>query len=256
MIPKKIHYCWFGSDPLGALQEKCLQSWKEHLPHYEFRRWSAEDLPLHIPYVKKMYARKRWAYLTDYMRLYALFEYGGFYMDLDVELLKPLDDLLENRFVSAYENVSNQMLECHLLGSEPKHPFLSDGLDFYRKDFRLRWSHPPVVPKMMTQIAKKKYGYNSKNFTGKERLLSEGIRVFPFHYFSPLPYDARKEEDVSKYLTEEKTYAIHYWDYGWKPQSIPHRLRNLPWAFMSCKEWWGFFKMCFNIFKRPKQIGQ
>ena len=103
MIPKIIHYCWFGDESFGDLQNRCIATWKKFLPDYKLCHWRASDLPFQILYVKKMYQNKRWAYLSDYMRLYALYHYGGIYLDLDVEILKPLDDLLENDFFISYE---------------------------------------------------------------------------------------------------------------------------------------------------------
>lgn len=250
MIPKKIHYCWFGEDPFGPIQERCFASWKKYLPEYQYIHWKSAHLRMHIPYIARMYKQKRWAYLSDYMRFYALYEYGGIYMDLDVEVLKSLGDLLTERFVSGYENTSGKILQCHFLASRARHPFALDVLNFYQKDFRLRYSHPPVVPKVFAKIATKKYGF-IKVKQPEEILLKEGIRIFPYNYFSPLPYEFRKNDNRQEYISGD-SYVVHHWDYGWKPKGILHRLRVLPWAFMTIPEWWQFFRMCLKIFTVKK----
>ena len=94
-IPKIIHYCWFGGNPLPELAEKCIESWKKYLPDYEIIRWDENNFDFNInDYVKEAYENKKWAFITDYVRLYAMYNYGGIYMDTDVEVLKSLDCFL------------------------------------------------------------------------------------------------------------------------------------------------------------------
>lgn len=98
MIPKVIHYCWFGRNPKPKLFNTCLKSWRTYCPDYKIIEWNEdnyaiEDSPL---YVKQAYENKKWAFVTDYVRLQVVYENGGIYLDTDVELLKPLDGLLEN----------------------------------------------------------------------------------------------------------------------------------------------------------------
>ena len=96
MIPKIIHYCWFGGKPLDALGKKCLRSWKKHFPDYEIIRWDESNVDLTgCQYAREAYAEKKWAFVSDYVRYKVLYEQGGIYFDTDVEVLRSFDDILE-----------------------------------------------------------------------------------------------------------------------------------------------------------------
>ena len=98
MIPKVIHYCWFGRGELPPLAKKCLDSWKKYCPDYEIKEWNEDNFDLDsYPYVREAYDKRKFAFVTDVVRLYALYHEGGIYMDTDVEVLKPLDRFLSHR---------------------------------------------------------------------------------------------------------------------------------------------------------------
>ncbi len=125
MIPKKIHYCWFGGAPLPDLVQKCIASWQEHCPEYEIIRWDESNFDLNCcDYVKEAYQAQKWAFVSDVARLYALVTYGGIYMDTDMELLKPLDDILQYEAISGFE--SNCRISAGLLSCHAKHPFFQE----------------------------------------------------------------------------------------------------------------------------------
>ena len=95
-IPKIIHYCWFGGNPLPELAQKCIESWKKYCPDYEIKRWDETNFDLDCcDYVREAYQEKKWAFVSDYARFKILYEYGGVYFDTDVELIKPIDDIVE-----------------------------------------------------------------------------------------------------------------------------------------------------------------
>lgn len=95
MIPKIIHYCWFGGNPLPELAVKCIESWKKYCPDYEIKRWDESNFDLKCcDYVKEAYQAKKWAFVSDYVRFKVLYDEGGLYFDTDVELIKPIDDIL------------------------------------------------------------------------------------------------------------------------------------------------------------------
>ena len=105
MIPKKIHYCWFGRNPKPKLAEKCIASWKKYCPDYEIIEWNEDNFDIDMnAYVKSAYEQKKYAFLTDYARLLIIYENGGVYFDTDVELIKPIDDLLENKSFFGFED--------------------------------------------------------------------------------------------------------------------------------------------------------
>ena len=105
-IPKIIHYCWFGGNPLPELAQKCIASWKKYCPDYEIREWNESNFDVNTAplYVRQAYSKKKWAFVTDYVRLWAMTKYGGIYMDTDVEVTRPLDSILEHEAVSGYED--------------------------------------------------------------------------------------------------------------------------------------------------------
>ena len=95
MIPKVIHYCWFGRNPLPPLASKCIASWKKYLPDYEIKEWNEDNFDVNIiPYTKEAYEAKKYAFVSDYARFWILYHYGGLYFDTDVEVIKPLDDII------------------------------------------------------------------------------------------------------------------------------------------------------------------
>ena len=104
MIPKVIHYCWFGHHPLSPLAKKCMKSWKRYFPDYEIKEWNEGNFDLsYCDYVREAYEAKKWAFVSDYARLKIVYEQGGIYMDVDVELIKPLDELTERDGYMGFE---------------------------------------------------------------------------------------------------------------------------------------------------------
>ena len=107
MIPKIIHYCWFGGKPLPDEAKKLISTWKKYCPDYDIREWNENNFDINdCFYVKEAFEAKKWAFITDYVRLKVLYDYGGVYMDTDVEVCKPLDDLLSYNGVSGFESPS------------------------------------------------------------------------------------------------------------------------------------------------------
>ena len=104
MIPKIIHYCWFGKNPLPEETKEFIESWKKYCPQYKIIEWNEDNFDINkLRYTKEAYEHKKWAFITDYVRLYALYYYGGIYMDTDVEVTKPLDCFLEEQGFSGFE---------------------------------------------------------------------------------------------------------------------------------------------------------
>ena len=227
MIPKIIHYCWFGDKSFGSLQEKCIDSWKKFLPDYKIYHWSSSDLPMKIPYVKKMYKNKRWAYLSDYIRFYALNKYGGIYFDTDVEVFKSFDDLLENEFFLGYESFN--LVNGAVIGSVLGHKFGLECLNFYENSLYFKISSPPPIPWVLKKILKNNYNY--PNIEQKDEF-SLNCKIFPTEYFYSLPMKEKNNKNFHKYLTKN-SYSIHHWEHSWgKKTSFWNDIKNTPWAFL------------------------
>lgn len=130
MIPKIIHYCWFGGNPKSELILRCIDSWKKFLPDYEIREWNEENFDINSnTYVKQAYEAKKWAFVSDYARLYALYTYGGIYLDTDILLLKSLDSFLYDEAFTGFE--ANDSTATGVMGCEPGNAFIKDFFEMY-----------------------------------------------------------------------------------------------------------------------------
>ena len=120
MIPKRIHYCWFGRGQMPDLAIKCIESWHRFMPDYEYKLWNEDNFNItSVPYVKEAYESRKYAFVTDYVRLYALFTEGGIYMDTDVELLSNLDKFLNNQVGKySYDDLSINILYLSTIDTE------------------------------------------------------------------------------------------------------------------------------------------
>lgn len=131
MIPKIIHWCWLSDDPIPDNLQKCMESWKKHLPNYEFIHWDFIRFPKgKSKWVDDAFACRKYAFAADYIRLYALYHYGGIYLDMDVEVLKPFDDLLNLKTIVCEQNGVHG-LEVAAFGAEKKAKWLKCCLNYY-----------------------------------------------------------------------------------------------------------------------------
>lgn len=134
MIPKKIHYCWFGGAPKSEIIQKCMATWSEVLPDYEVREWTENDLNLLKDniYVQQAYAAKKWAFVSDVFRLYALKKEGGIYLDTDVEIRKPLEQFLSHDFfIGSEQNGKFKGMGSAVIGACADNPIITQMLDVY-----------------------------------------------------------------------------------------------------------------------------
>ena len=211
MIPKIIHYCWFGGNPLPDLAKKCIASWKKYLPEYEINEWNESNFDIEsCAYVKEAYEEKKWAFVSDYARFYILYHYGGLYFDTDVELINSIDDILKHgSFMGAEGNYSG--INSGLgLGCEAGNPIFAEILQRYKKrHFRLAEGviDQLDVVKYVTEIFQE-YGYKPEN--GLQVI--SGITVYPKDYFSPMDYS------TGQITITENTRSIHHYTASWKSE--------------------------------------
>ena len=132
MIPKIVHYCWLSGDPYPEKIQYCINSWKKVIPDYEFVLWDTNKFPMDTcPWVKEAFEAKRYAFAADYIRLYALNQYGGIYLDSDVEVIKKFDNLLHLPYFVGNESFENR-IECAAFGAEKGTLWVKDCLDYYK----------------------------------------------------------------------------------------------------------------------------
>ena len=210
MIPKKIHYCWFGGNPLPELAVKCIESWKKHCPDYEIIEWNENNFDINCcDYVKEAYDAKKWAFVSDVARLYALVNHGGIYMDTDVEVLKSLDDILDYEAVSGFE--SEKCIPTGLMACEKNQQLFFELLHEYDNIHFLKKDGSLDLTTNVTRITKTclKYGLKLNN----SFQIINGFALFPNDYFCPKDY-ASKKINLTK-----NTYTIHHFDASWVPKS-------------------------------------
>ncbi len=208
MIPKVIHYCWFGKGEKSELAKKCIDSWKKYLPEYEIKEWNEDNFDVNINYYcKEAYEAKKYAFVTDYVRLYALYKEGGIYMDTDVEVLKPLDDFLKHPAFSSFEN--NNKVPTGLMASQKNNKWIKDLLDYYTdKHFIKKDGNFDTTTNVetITNISIKKYGLIPNN-TYQE--LKKQVVFYPSDWFCPKDW-----QTGNIYLTEN-SHAIHHFSGSW-----------------------------------------
>lgn len=211
MIPKIIHYCWFGRNPLPPLAIKCIESWKRVLPEYEIKEWNEDNFDLDVyPYAREAYDNRKFAFVTDIVRLYALFNEGGVYMDTDVEILKPLDPFLHHAAFSGFE--SEDSFQTGLMAAEKGSKWAKDNLEWYNDKHFVKDDGTLDTTTNVVIIMKvlEKYHFKLDN-TYQE--VSGYFTIYPKEYFCPKDYDTKKI-----HLTDN-TVAIHHFDGSWHSKS-------------------------------------
>ena len=119
-IPKVIHYCWFGGNPLPELAQRCIDSWRKYLPDYEIKEWNESNFNVNIiPYTAEAYQQGKYAFVSDYARFWILYRYGGIYFDTDVEVIRPLDDVLDRGGFMGFETHYKESLNPHEVATNP-----------------------------------------------------------------------------------------------------------------------------------------
>lgn len=208
MIPKIIHYCWFGGKPLPRDVKQCIASWKKYCPDYEIQQWDESnfDVTAH-PFTKAAYEANAWAFVSDYARLQVVYDNGGIYLDTDVELCKTLDGLLQENCYFGTQQVDDVVATGLGFGAEQEHPGVLammrqyDGLLFQPDN------KEAIACPILNTRAMKALGYVPQNTV--QRLNDIGVTIYPPEYFDPCsPGDAQD-------LTCENTVSIHHYSASW-----------------------------------------
>lgn len=216
MIPKIIHYCWFGRGQMPSLAEKCIASWKKYLPDYEIKEWNEDNFNLDLyPYVREAYNARKFAFVTDVVRLYALYTEGGIYMDTDVEVLKPLDQFLVHIAFSGFEG--HTTVSTGIMASERGGAWAKENLAYYDgRHFRKTDGSLDITTNVTTvtnyMLAK---GLKPNNTLQDFPNL---ITFYPKEYFCPIDYKTKKGEITSN------TYCIHHFAGSW--MSVRKKIKN------------------------------
>ena len=222
MIPKIIHYCWFGPKPFSRTVKKCLKTWHKHLSDYEFCFWNEQTCatyaeehhipnPMEHPFVQSAYKAQKYAFVADYVRFWALYHIGGIYLDTDMYVLRSFTPLLQAQFFCGWETATEgaagqcapaeagSTVSCGALGACALGACARDILNRY-DELLFDEAHIAeyVIPRIITPIIRQ----------------HPEVTIYPYDYFYPFPFNRRTDSRFLHYATND-TYAIHLWDISW-----------------------------------------
>lgn len=208
MIPKTIHYCWFGHGKMPKLAEKCIDSWHKYLPDYQLKLWNEDNFDLHInDYVKEAYQSRKFAFVTDFVRLHVLYNEGGIYMDTDVEVLKNLDGFLSLPAFSGFEG--DKFVPTGIMASEKYGLWAQEQLQYYTgRHFILPDGTLDLTTN--TQIISGIMHANGFVLKNGYQNYKNCMHMYPYEYFSPLQY--------GKIFLTENSHCIHHFASSWNPE--------------------------------------
>ena len=220
MIPKVIHYCWFGGRPLPKEAERCINSWKKFMPNYTIIPWDESNFDIDsIPYTKEAYAAKKYAFVSDYARFWILYHYGGVYFDTDVEVIKPIDDIVEAGDFLGVEQQDRTHITTNPglgLGAEKNNPLFKDLMERYQSSHFLCSNGTVKVQNIVEITTDYLMTKGLRNTNGIQQCC--GFTIYPKDYFCPIDYDTRELKITSN------TRTIHHYAESWVPKST--RFKN------------------------------
>ena len=211
MIPKIIHYCWFGRNELPPLAKKCIASWKKFFPDFEIKEWNEDNFDVkEIPYTAQAYRQKKYAFVSDYARFKILHEYGGIYFDTDVEVIKSIDDILaKGTFFGLEQDITENFACAPGLGfaCNPGLGLLREMLEFYRN---LEFEQSDCSLNQKTVVEYFSEMLLAKGLQPTAGIMEfEGVRIYPPDYFCPKP------SEFGKIQITENTRTIHHYAASW-----------------------------------------
>lgn len=229
-IPKVIHYCWFGGSEMSSFIRQCMATWSKYLPDYELRCWDESSFDFDsVPFVRDAYKAKKWAFVADYVRLYALYTDGGIYMDTDVKVMRSFNKFLCYNFFSSHEVqphfyetepakldsdfrpknkeelILGWSIHSAIMASVPGLPYIKDCMEYYqRKSFYSpdgTIDLPELIIGKHITINALKYGYR---YVDEDQLLDDNMMIMKSDIFV----------GNTIYLSD-RSYAIHLCNGSW-----------------------------------------
>ena len=217
MIPKIIHYCWFGGKPLPALARKCIASWRKYLPEYEIKEWNESNFDVNIiPYTAEAYQAKKYAFVSDYARFWILYRYGGLYFDTDVEVLRPMQEIIDRGpFMGCQCEAKEGTTPDEMgvapglgLGVNPGLGLYKEFLDLYAPLHFLNADRTYNLKTVVQYTTELLVGHGLKN-TDQIQCVSD-IYIYPKEYFCPVSVVD------GKICLTKRTYTIHHFAASWQ----------------------------------------
>ena len=252
-IPKVIHYCWFGGNPLPKSVKKCIRSWKKYCPDYKIIRWDESNFDIsENRYAAEAYACKKWAFVSDYARLKIICDQGGIYLDTDVELLRPLDDLLDYQGFLGFQE-DNSVATGLGFGAEAGQPMVRAMLDDYRDIPFLRGDGTRDMTPCPVRNTDSLLPFGLRADGTRQEVC--GLQFFPQDYFCPISLR------TGELHITNNTYSIHHFDASWmedkrylhflrtvriRRQVPPAVYRALRFCYRRCRDVSGLVSSCFR----------
>lgn len=221
MIPKIIHYCWFGGNPLPQSAEKCIASWRKFFPDYEIKEWNEQNFDVNIiPYTAEAYRARKYAYVSDYARFWVLYRYGGLYFDVDVEVIKPMDDIIaRGPFMGCESSSVEGAAPSELgvapglgLGVTPGLGLVKELLDIYEQmgfESENQNRAAGIYKTVVFYTTDLLVSHGLKNTSAIQQV--DGVYIYPKEFFNPL-------EHINQLHITENTRSIHWYDGTWQPK--------------------------------------
>lgn len=228
MIPKVIHYCWFGRNPLPASAQKCIASWRKFLPDYEIREWNEDNFDVNIiPYTAQAYQARKWAFVSDYARMWILYHHGGLYFDTDVEVIAPMDDIIRRGPFMGIEvpGAPGQLPKVAPglgLGVEPGHPIYRALLDHYANQQFLDADGNILGGTVVTHNTQVLAEHGLQPTNDLQQV--DGIWIYPIDYFNPL------DDATGRLNKTANTRSIHWYSKTWVSNYGPVRICVTRWV--------------------------
>lgn len=200
MIPKTIHYCWFGRGPMPELALKCIESWHKFMPDWKYKLWNEDNFDVNsILYTKESYEAKKYAFVSDFVRLKALYEEGGVYMDVDFEVYKSFDYLLDNDAFAGFEGSKHLPVMMGVCASKAGGEWIKEMLCSYDGKHFVNDGKLDLTPNVtfLTRIM----NVNGLNQNGAEQYYKD-LHIYPVEYFSP-------RHTTGEYIKTNNTYCEH-----------------------------------------------
>lgn len=216
MIPKIIHYCWFGRNPLPEKAIKCIESWRKFFPDYEIKEWNEDNFDVNsIPYTAEAYQARKYAFVSDYARFWILYHYGGVYFDTDVEVIKPMDDIIEKGPYMGIETIGTDLLKSYPLvnpglgvAAEPGMVFFHDLLKHYASLLHLYDADGNLIGgTVVTHTTSELLKFGLKPSDSYQFIAD--ISIYPADFFNP--YD----DLTGRLNVTDNTRSIHWYSSSW-----------------------------------------
>lgn len=209
-MEKIIHYCWFGKNPLSKMAKRCIKSWKKYFPDYKIMEWNESNFDINIcPFVKEAYENKKWAFVSDYARIYALYKFGGIYFDTDMEVTKNADFVKDKEVFLGYED--SGYFGTAVIGAKNKNSkYMKQILDYYDNQEHFYVNNMVANPIIITNLFKQ---YKCETQKDGIEIYDNNIYIYPRDYFYPLSYN------YSEKMYTKNTCMVHFFNGTWSDKN-------------------------------------